>query len=610
MKLNIPGVKVASKPKQQQKKKSKKADFSAATRGKLCFSFDFGEYSTKLTVAKVAGKSVQIVKQLLIENREHIRSINEENLSEWRNKISKALSDNKLNPAGQIGVCSLNSRHYIARQIEIPYADEADLQGLAAYELAQSLELDMDENIFQHKVLSTYEKNGKTMCTVWAAAVPKSLCQNYFNLLTSLKLKPMLMDLHVNGLESLLALDPALSAKTKDNSVAVIDYGLRNSEVYIFSGGSCLQTSNIDSGEGKLIAAAKNALGPHIVDIHNNNKLTVPPQEIYEIIRDADKSETAAVFADVVQKWIAEINNVVRRFNIDHPGRQIKNVFLYGGSQQLPWLKAYLEKLIGLPVEIMNGANCFKSVSSPEELPKYLNSAAILLRRSGGNECNFFEGIGSSTHTRISKISPAKIALVFGGLVLVCGLFYGYHAFRGFMMEKQLKQLEDWNNNPVLLKQYAANMQIQGLMGDADKDEAFLSMLIANTGLSDTANIYLLRLIDSCVGEDGTIRNISVNNNMIKIQLEKEGSDTVEDVQQITSVERRFRDSGYFDSVLVGQINFKEIVEDEKETKEGNEQERETRPESTEEEEREIVNGIFTYDITLVLAGGAIHEEQ
>ena len=619
MKLDLMKLKSPIAPKQKEKnRKVKRLDYFAAVRGKRCFSFDFGEYSTKLTVANVSGSRIQIVKQIMIENRDHSRGIDEDNLNEWRGKILNAFSENKLNPAGQIGICAINSRHYIARQFEIPMADETDLQGLAAFELAQNLELDMDEYIFQHKVLRTYERNGKNMCTVWTAAVSKSLCQNYYNLLASLKLKPLILDVHVNGLEAILAADKDLNAKSQNNSVVMIDFGLRNTELYIFSNGSCVQTSNIDTGEGKLIAAAKIALGAQIVDIHNSNKLTVPPEEIYSIISEAENSESAAVFADVVQKWIVEINNVVRRFNIDHPGQQIEHVFIYGGSQQLPWLKVYLEKLLEIPVEILDELSCFRVPGDSSLASRYLNSASVLLRKKTEGDCNFFEGLTTSKVVS-DKLPLAKIGIGFGALILVMALIYGFFGFQSFVLKDQMKYLTDLKNSEALQRVYAANIALSGTVGDVEKDVEFMNRLIQGAHYSNTANIYLLRLIDECIGEDAKLRDLTVDQNSIVLSVEKEGSGSVEDVQAVTAIEHRFRESGHFSNVLIQNIDYRavEAVETSEAPQTSHDAENPGESEPTEEsekpkesEEAEESEGVLSFSITLMLGGGAIYEES
>ena len=574
MKIDLKNLK-GSSAGNQSGKKAKKRDFYAEVRGKKCFSFDFGTYSTKLTIAKVSPGNVQVLQQILIENREHSRTIESDNLNDWRAKISKALEENNINPAGQIGICAINSTHYIARQFDLPLVDDADLEGLSAYELGQSLELDMEEHIFQHKVLRTYENRGRTMCTVWAAAVPKSLCQNYFDLLASLKLKPLCLDLHVNGLENLLEADRSLAARSQNRTVAMIDYGLRSTEMYILKNGLCVQTSNIDSGEGKLIAAAKNALGAQIVDIHNSNKVMVPPQQIYEIIRDAKSSEVAAVFADVVQKWISEINNVIRRFNIDHPGEQIGQVFIYGGSQQLPWLKAYLENLISIPVEVISDSSCFRYDYASDEFPKYLNSAAVLLRRNDENDCNFF-GSFTASKGAATKIPTGRIVLLFGVLLAACALIYGFQAFRTFMMKEQLAYLKELRASEALNTNYSSTLELEKMIDKLKTEEEFMTRLIANVEQSNTANIDLLKVIGRCVGEEAMVREIEVETSTIKLEVEMDGKGSEEDVQKITDIERRFRETGYFGNVLIEKISNDDPMK---------------------------------FNFTLVLGGGAIYEE-
>ena len=341
------------------------------------------------------------------------------------------------------------------------------------------------------------------------------------------------------------------------------------------------------------------------MDIHNQNKITVPPQQIYEIIKDAETSETAAVFADVVQKWISEINNVIRRFNIDHPGEQIERVFIYGGSQQLPWLKAYLEKLISIPVELLSGSSCIRSSVSAEEFPKYLNSAAILLRNNNATDCNFLEGF-SNTRQAAEKISMVKIALLFGVILLVCGLWYGFHAFRSFMLKDQRAYLTKLSEDEALNKKYLAALKLNGTISDVEKDNEFLTRLTANTALSNTANLALLKLIDECIEEDGVLRRVQITQDSIELQLETKGAGSPEDVGKISAIENRFRNTGYFSNVLVDRIEETLI-----ETKQDDDDPR-NNPNSRQEEddEEEEKQGLLKFSIKLVLGGGAINEEQ
>ncbi len=362
-------------------RKKVKKTFLAECKGKLCFAFDFGEYATKIAVAKVTKDKVEIKNLIVVENDENHTRIDDSNIKEWRAKLSRVLAQHSLNTYGQIGLCSIGSRGYISRQLEIPYVKDEDREGLVAHEMSQILSLDVDSYLFQHKVKDIYESNGVQMCTVWAAAVSKKTCDNYYELLESLKLNPLVMDININGLERLFAADRGLEAQVQDKTVAVVDYGIRSTEVSMFEGGIYRQGSNINLGEGRLVTAAKNVLGVQISNIHNGNKLVVSPQVIYDILKQAQTSDPARMFMTVVEDWISEINSAIKRYNINHPGKEVEALLLYGGSLQFPWLKAYLERYLDVPTTVVTALDC-AAISGKTELtsntiPQFLNAIGL-----------------------------------------------------------------------------------------------------------------------------------------------------------------------------------------------------------------------------------------
>ncbi len=368
------------KPKKSQGKPTKK--FSDQVKGKMCFAFDFGEYATKIAVAKVTKGKLTVKNLLVVENDERQTKIDSSNIKEWRAKLGRALGQQNISTVGQVAVCTVGSRHYISRPLEVPYATGPDLLGLVAYEMSQSLSLDMDNYYFQYKVLSVSEKNGAKVCNVWAAAVSKSICDCYYELLDSLRLKPLVMDVNINGLERIFAADTQLGEVTRDSVIATVDLGMRGTEVNIFQNGIYVRGANVEVGEGKMVSAAKNALGVQIADIHNGNKLVVKPQNIYDIMRKND-SPNAKAFISVIEEWLTEINAVVKRHNISSPSAQITKLVLYGGSPQQVWLKPYLERYLEVNTVLVQNLDCFNIppalIQGSNTIPQCLNALGLLL---------------------------------------------------------------------------------------------------------------------------------------------------------------------------------------------------------------------------------------
>lgn len=365
------------------KKKTKSAKkITDELKGKLCFAFDFGEYATKIVVAKIAKGKINVKHLLVVENDERKSKIDSSNIKDWRAKLLRELSQNNISASGHVAVCTVGSRYYISRQLEIPYAEDADLQGLVAYEMSQSLSLDMDSYYFQHKLLSVSERNGGKVCSVWVAALQKTVCDSYYELLDSLRLKPLVLDININGLERIFVADQALNALAKDSVVATVDLGIRSTEVNIFKNGVYVQGANVDIGDGKLVSAAKSVLGIQIADIHNGSKLIVKPQIIYDITRQTG-SANAKAFVSVVEEWLTEINGVIKRHNISYPTAPITKILLYGGSPQQIWLKPYLEKYLGVSAFMVQNFDCCSIpsalVQGSNTLPQCLNAISLLL---------------------------------------------------------------------------------------------------------------------------------------------------------------------------------------------------------------------------------------
>ena len=368
----------------KEKKNSREKSFTNLIKGKTCFAFDFGDYATKIAIAKISNDKIELKNLLVVENDERKSKIETSNVNEWHDKLSKAFSTNNISTFGQYAVCTVGSRYYISRQMEVPYAEEKDMLGLIAYEMSQSLSLDKDSYYFQYKLISTYEKNGGKVCNVWVAALKKTLCDTYYELLDSFKLKPLIMDINVDGLERIFAADSKLGEFAKGGSVATIDFGMHGTEVNIFNNGKYIQGSNVNVGDGKFVSAAKNVLGIQISDIHNGNKLIVDPKIVYGITRQPEMANSK-IFASVLEEWLAEVGMIIKRYNISYPNAQVSKIFMYGGSPQQAWLKYFVEEYLGIKVLLIKKLDCVdvpKAYEQEENLiPQCLNAISLFLMK-------------------------------------------------------------------------------------------------------------------------------------------------------------------------------------------------------------------------------------
>lgn len=372
---------IKSKSKNKLLRSKKKKKFLK----NLCYSFDFGEYATKIAIGSVKGDKVYIKHLIVIENNEKTTRLSDYTIDEYKKIIIKELRKRNITPAKNYAMCTINCNHYISRELEIPHLKVADRQGLVAYEMSTKLELDIDTYFFNHKVKSVYNVEEEEMCRVWGVAVKKDICERYFKIIKSLKLKPIVMDVNINGVEALFNYDQKYNQQVSNQTVAVIDYGKSNTEISIFKKGKFDNLICLEIGEERLVQAAKSVLGVQITDIHNTNKLIVSSQNIYDILKQPKNNYNKELFLTEVEQWISEINISIKRYNLKNHIDPISKVYIYGGSLQLLWLKVYLEKYINVQVDIISNLEKFiipdKYIVANNTIPQFLNALNIFLRK-------------------------------------------------------------------------------------------------------------------------------------------------------------------------------------------------------------------------------------
>lgn len=539
------GIRNKGKVKKEKMAKS----FAAMAKGKSCFAFDFGEYAVKIAVGKLNKNGVEVKHLLLLENGERKTQLASANLDEWRKRISRAFAQNGVSPAGGLGLVTVNSRGYISRKLDIPYAAETDRQGLVAHEMSSLLSLEMSSYLFQHKVLRTYENNGVKMCTVWAVAVQKEMCELYYTLMGALKLKPAVLDININGVERLLAGDTHLRETVSRDTVAVVDLGSRSTEVSIYLKGEYVTGASVEQGDSSLVAAAKNALGVQISDIHNANKLIVPPKTVHGILLNPDQSESAKAFRSTVEKWLSEIEQIIRRYSVEHPNAPVSRLLLCGGSPQLSWLRAYLEKYLLIPVELVGPVDCFRMTGragrTEYRAGQYLNALNLLLIHRA-DYFNYFplcdkrKGAGGMNAKTLAGLAAL--------LILVCGGLYGWYSFLCIRYQEQADYLVRLKADEGFLQQCAVAQTVATQIGGAEKEMEYLGLLDGFAETTNTVNSRLSETLEACLPTGASLSSIEV------LQKEITLTGSAPDLPAVAAMERSLRRTKAFSEVIMTEL--------------------------------------------------------
>ena len=341
--------------------------FRSAASGKPVFAFDFGEYAVKVAVLKVRRNGTQIRHLFTVENKESLSRLESANVRNWRMQIQRALSQRNIIADNHLAVCTIGGKFFIHRQLEIPYADDRDRNGLVENEMGQLLALDSASYVFQHELIDVTGEGDDRRCRVWAVAMPKETCSAAFELIRSLKLRPYIMDVHSNGIRRLLKADETLNAETRGRTAACIDFGMTHTEITFVRDGRLLADTMVDEGDGRLVAEAKNALGSRITDPSNSNKIIASPEEICNILNRAHTTPEERAFSAYIEDWLSKVNTAISRFNFEHSQEPAERIYVYGGSPQLVWLVQYLEAVTRLPSSVIRTSPLFELEAAEED---------------------------------------------------------------------------------------------------------------------------------------------------------------------------------------------------------------------------------------------------
>lgn len=337
-----------------------KTSVGARTKNSIVFAFDFGEYAVKAAVFKVKRNKVTIRYLFTVENNENLGRLDMSNYRSWRTLIAKAFSSRNILLEDHFAVASIGGKYIIHRQMEIPFVDEKDRAGMVENEMSQLLALDASVYTFQHELLGTKGEGEEKKCTVWAAAMPNETCNAAYELLSSLGLRPLALDIHCNGIRRFLTQDEKYAKKAAGHTVACIDYGMTHTELAFVRDGKFLADTMLDLGDERLVAEARSALGPRITDPNNAHKIIVSPQEICNILNKAHTTPEERSFSVFVKEWLTRINTAITRFNYDHPEEPVELICMYGGSPQLIWLSQYVASVTHIPSEIISQSALFE----------------------------------------------------------------------------------------------------------------------------------------------------------------------------------------------------------------------------------------------------------
>lgn len=343
-------------------------------------AFDIGYSTIKIVEGTYYKKNLSIEKLIEIDTpKGAIKDGAIVNKDKLTNVLELALSNNSI--SAKEGICTNNSTTIINRELTIPKVEDDELDTVVRYEIQQYLPINLDDYVLQTNILGEEELDGNEKLNMRAIAYPEKMARGYYELLESLNLEPLALDVNYNALNKLSNYIKVINEyEYKSKEVAVfIDMGATSIDVNIYNEGILQFTRMIKSG------------GVNLDDILTES-LNIPADEVEKYKEnniDLSLEKLSAQERDVVSEideWIDKIEKVIQFYKNKNMGISVDNIFIYGGTSKIKGLSEYMtSKLLMNVIKLksISKIDLNEQVNMGESIDSFINAIGSIIRIEG-----------------------------------------------------------------------------------------------------------------------------------------------------------------------------------------------------------------------------------
>jgi type IV pilus assembly protein PilM len=229
-------------------------------------------------------------------------------------------------------------------KITVPRVDPRELRGVVELQLEENVPFKAEEVVFDYTILKQNEPSDFYDLSV--SAFPKDFIQNFTELFESVGLVPVTFEISAEAAAS------ALVRKGDLGTYMIVNFGERNTGIYIVSRGSVLFTSSLNFGGDALTSGIEKHFG-----ITREKALEIKKGK--NVSYDKSSMQLFYSLMNPISALRDEVNRVSNywRTHKDRSGRvgdPITKILLCGSDCNLLHLDEYLSLSMSMSVEIGN----------------------------------------------------------------------------------------------------------------------------------------------------------------------------------------------------------------------------------------------------------------
>ena len=344
-------------------------------------SFDIGSKNIKLVEGKCDGDKVIVTNMDMIETPKN--SMNDGSIVDIK-LIAEAVRKliDKVSTRTKNVVFTSQSTSIITRTVEIPWAKEKDMKSMIKYDIEQYLPIDLNEYIIKHKVIDEFQKEEVKMVRANVVVYPKKMAKAYWSLVEELELKPMALEVSLSAMEKILASKDIITINEKDykkeDTIAIVDIGSDEIEMNIIANGN-LEFTRVLMGGGAYIDSSISSELSVDMDVAEEKKIIFG-----DLTRDNFSGEKQIVneaMKNVIDRWNSEILRMLDYFKNKNKEKEIKKLYIHGGTSQIPGLCQYMKNSLGIPVELIKNISTVSldKKLQDKDITNYINAIGSII---------------------------------------------------------------------------------------------------------------------------------------------------------------------------------------------------------------------------------------
>ncbi|PID74491.1 MAG: pilus assembly protein PilM [Deltaproteobacteria bacterium] len=335
-------------------------NFPFASHNDLVVGIDIGSHAVKVCQLKQVSKGYAILavgSNVLPDGAVDDGTLHEpEIVGEVISDLFKNLKIKNKN----VGF-SISGYSVIVKKVNLPVMEEEEMEEHILSEVDQYIPFDLEDVYLDFHDLKTGSGNAERT-DVMLVAAKKEIVDDYLEMLKSLNLNPVLVDIDGFALENIYEYN-----FEKNESIALVDIGAAKMNINILSRGISVVARDIIVGSRQLTDQLQNVFDIDFDEAESLKLGAVPAGDRQQEIQD--------IYTTTCTQWVLEIKKAIDLYHSNHPSQPLQRLILSGGGAKVTGLVDFLVQETELKVDLFDPFA--KMTFNPKKInPAYLKSIA------------------------------------------------------------------------------------------------------------------------------------------------------------------------------------------------------------------------------------------